>query len=210
MKKIYFVRHGETEVNATQLTHSSPTNPLSEKGRQQAEFIATRMSKLPLEALITSIFTRAKETAEAISKKTGLPAEPSELFGEALFISKYWDQPRTPESLLAYKNIYAHWGVPGYHEGNEENFEEVIERADKALSFLAQRPETHIGVVTHGLFLKTLLARALFGKDVTPKEQTAFAVGLLTQNTGLTIMNYTPEGETLWQLWTWNDHAHLG
>ena len=43
-----------------------------------------------------------------------------------------------------------------------ENFEDLIARADRALTFLGERREASLAVVTHGFFLRTLVARAVF------------------------------------------------
>lgn len=211
MKTIYFVRHGETEINVHGLVHSHPSNRLTEKGRQQAEYIAERCSTLPLQLLVSSTYTRAEETAECISKKNGLELEKSDLFVECRFISKYWDKPRTEESRQAIKLIGEKWGTPGFRVDDEENFKDVIRRAGAALEFLSHKSEEHIGVVTHGLFLRNLVARALFGASLTPKESNVFAYSLDMANTGLTVFHYNEkEIERPWKLWIWNDHAHLG
>ncbi len=174
MKHVYFVRHGETDVNASPVIHSSPTNPLNERGHAQAEFIAARCTKLPLEVLISSPFTRARQTAEHIAQKTGLQPIESDLFGECQFISMYWDKPRSEESAHALKEINDHWGDPDFHVSDEENFKDINERAQKALAFLAIRPEEQIGVVTHGLFLRHIVGKALFGDLYTPEMSNIF------------------------------------
>jgi broad specificity phosphatase PhoE len=209
MKYVYFVRHGETEVNVKQLNHSYPGDELTERGKEQAEFIAARCSKLPLQVLVTSTYTRAKQTANYIAQKTGLNPEESDLFTEVHFISKYWNKVRTLESEAALKSIHDNWGVPDYRVGDEENYEDIIARATKALNFLIQKPEEHIGVVTHGQFMRNLVAQALFGESITPHIQNAFARGFHVENTSLTILRYAPETEVVWRVMTWNDRAHL-
>src|SRR3989338_8930696 len=69
-KIVYFVRHGQSADNVAPV-FQSPDSPLNEKGQQQAESIAQRVSKLSFDALIASPFERAKQTAEAIAKATG-------------------------------------------------------------------------------------------------------------------------------------------
>ncbi|OGC80810.1 hypothetical protein A2943_02975 [Candidatus Adlerbacteria bacterium RIFCSPLOWO2_01_FULL_51_16] len=211
MKHIYFVRHGETETNAKKLHFSSPTDPLTQKGQEQARFMAERCSRLPLEALISSTFTRAKQTADAISQKTGLSPIDSDLFIECKFASKYWSKDRADvEALADLELIWKNWGVSDYRIADEENYEDIVERSDKALAFLVQRPEEHIGVVTHGLFLNNLIARALFGKSFTPEVSTTISISMETINTGLTIVRYDKDRvDRPWTLWVWNDHAHL-
>lgn len=82
-KIVYLVRHGESESNAARIiqSHDSPLSPL---GKTQAELIAARVSRISFDALISSPYTRAKETAEAIARRTGRNPEYSELFVERI------------------------------------------------------------------------------------------------------------------------------
>jgi broad specificity phosphatase PhoE len=210
LKYVYFVRHGESVGNVGNL-HSHPDQELTETGHKQAAFIAERCSKLPLQALIASTYTRAQQTAHYISEKTGLSIESSDLFVECKFLSKHWAKPSDdPEAQAALQQIFDNWGKPGYRLGDEENFEDVSSRADAALQLLAERPEEHVGVVTHGLFLRNLVARALFGKELTAQQANVFYWSFRTKNTGLTILLHDEAKKPLpWTLWVWNDHAHL-
>jgi broad specificity phosphatase PhoE len=81
MKKIYLIRHGQSEDN-TAARYQAPDSPLTEKGRDQARFAAERVSRLPIEAVVASPLPRARETAEIIAAKTGKAVEFSELFVE--------------------------------------------------------------------------------------------------------------------------------
>jgi len=67
-------------------------------------------------------------------------------------------------------------------------------------------------VVTHGWFLKVLLACTLFGKDILSRECGVFVNGIHMENTGLSIIGYDNEKDTAWPwyLSVVNDHAHLG
>jgi broad specificity phosphatase PhoE len=211
MKTVYFVRHGESEGNAKD-TYQDHTTALSEKGWQQAEYIANRCAKLPVEKIISSTFLRAKQTAEVIVKKVNVPIEHSDLLVE-------WNRPTEQrglvrngsEALAIDKAITDNWGVPGWRYSDEENFGELKERAERALELLASQKEDHVVAVTHGFFLRIILASALFGEELSPKEANILAGSLHTANTGLTILCYDEKKSVhRWWLWVWNDHAHLG
>ena len=212
MKKVYFVRHGESEANAGDF-HSSPPVPLTHKGREQAQFIAERCAKLPIEALITSSYVRTKQTAEFISKKIQIPAEESDLFVENRSVSTLWGKSRTEEaSKNTMQLITQNWGMPGFRVGDEENFEDIVHRVDAALDFLANKKEEHIGVVTHAGFMRNIVGRALFRDSFTPAVSTTIFRSLhVMENTGLTVLSYDGQNtEHPWMLWVWNDYAHLG
>ena len=66
MKKIFFVRHGESEGNVG-IRYQGPDSRLSSLGAEQALVIAKRCAKLPAECLISSTLNRAQQTAEIIS-----------------------------------------------------------------------------------------------------------------------------------------------
>lgn len=210
-KTVYFVRHGQSEGNVTPI-FQGPDSPLSEKGWEQAESIAERVSKLSFEALIASPFRRAKETAETIAKATNTQPEYSELFVERI----------KPESLNGAshederaKTVCHEWvkslHTSGMRVENGENFDDLLMRADKALEYLKNRPEKSLVVVTHGYFLRTMVARVLLGDFLSEGAFKRFHRMSSMENTGLTILRYqsTLGEESIWRLWIYNDHAHL-
>lgn len=93
-----------------------------------------------------------------------------------------------------------------------ENFDEIIARADKALTFLSERSEQALVVVTHGFFLRTMLSRILLGSTLQAENFRHFQTHARTQNTGLSVIKLIQKKEQIpaWRLWIFNDHAHLG
>jgi broad specificity phosphatase PhoE len=212
MKKVYFVRHGESESNAG-LLRSTVEVPLTLKGRGQAEFIAERVSKLPVEVIISSTMTRARETAEVIGEKTLKDIEFSNLFTEARAASEVQGKPRDSEETVRISNLFfENFGKPDWRYSDEENFFDLKDRARNALAYLAARPEENIAVVTHGFFMRIVIAYAMFGEELTAKECQQFTRLFHMENTGLSVLGYDPEKNESWPwwLWVWNDHAHLG
>jgi len=206
-KRIYFVRHGESEGNAGPMRQSLDC-PLTERGREQAEFVAARVTKIPFELLVSSTLERAKETAGTIHIKTGANIVYSDLFVERRRPSiTYGIEKSDPVGLEADREVAKHFTDPGYRHSDEENFDDLKARAENALSFLLSRPEQSIVVVTHGFFLRILAAVAVFGPELTSYECGQFIRALRMENTGLSVMEHSDEG---WTLPIWNDHAHLG
>jgi broad specificity phosphatase PhoE len=68
------VRHGETAANTGGVWHGSTDTPLSERGERQAERVAEHIAaeRMPAAALYASPLQRARRTAEAIARSTGL------------------------------------------------------------------------------------------------------------------------------------------
>lgn len=209
MKRVYFVRHGQTQTNVERL-HGDPSDPLTEEGLKQAAFIAERVAKLPVEAFIASPYVRTRQTAEFIAKKLGKEPEYSDLFVESWFVSGFAGIPESdPETEQIFATIREGYG-PGFKFRDEETYDDHTTRARAALDLLANRPEDQILVVTHGLFLKILIAHIIFDLKPTAQEIQKITWHLDTENTGITVFTYDPGRRTPWRLWIYNDHAHLG
>lgn len=211
MKNIYFIRHGESEGNTGPVRQDGFIH-LSDRGREQAAFMAERCSNLPIEILVASTMTRAQQTASIIGEKIEKEVVSSALFTERRRPSAQTGKSKDhPDALVIDKEIWSNFGIPGYRHSDEENFEDLRDRARQALEFLASRPEKHIAVVTHGFFMRILIAYVVFRERLTGKECELFMRTFHMENTGLTIIEHTgPDKEPPWRVWTWNDHAHLG
>ncbi|OGG62686.1 hypothetical protein A3C21_03675 [Candidatus Kaiserbacteria bacterium RIFCSPHIGHO2_02_FULL_59_21] len=217
MKTVYFVRHGESTGNIAPVYQAVDVT-LTDSGRKQARFVAERCEKLPIEGIISSNQTRAKETAEIIAEKTGHPVEFSELFRERRKPTELNGKPfGDPEA----ERINELWWQSLMDKGprvlDGENFADLKERAGQALDFLKARSEEHLLVVTHGFYMRYIVARALYGNNLDGKNFEPLARSLVMENTGITVLRYGAPavkqawGEaTPWTLWIWNDHAHLG
>lgn len=210
MKRIYLVRHGESEGNVG--THYQRENtPLTENGRAQAAFVAERAKKLPLDAIIASTMVRAQQTAAVIAKETGLSVESSALFVERRRPKEQiGNLKESSEAIEAEAGIIKSSGLSGFRYSDEENFDDLKTRTSEALRFLENRTEESLLVVTHGVFVRNLVARAIFGEDLTGKECSAILDTFTASNTGITVLQFDATKRVPWTLLTWNDHAHLG
>ncbi len=210
MKKVYFVRHGESEGNIAQRAQTA-VEPLTEKGIRQAGLIAKRMQNIPIDCVISSTMIRAHHTAEKIAEKIQKPIDFSELFVEnrrpSEVIGLHW-QDSVQLDIRAAEEVNKH--IPHYRFSDEENFEDLYERGKKAIELLENRPEQNILVVTHGMFMRNIIGYAIFGNTLTRDVYEKLKRGLITDNTGITLLRYDTEQKQPWALWTWNDHAHLG
>lgn len=212
LKVVYFVRHGQSEDNAAPVFQAAES-PLSELGKKQAEKIAHRISKIDFETLISSPLRRAKETTAEITRMTGKEAEFSNLFEER-------QKPRSlygkPQADAVAKKLWDTWEkslyTPGLRIEDGENYDDLVARADKALNFLAERREKSLVVVTHGYFLRTMIARVILGETLTAPAFEMFQSRVTMENTGLSALKFkrNNKGELIWRLWIYNDHAHLG
>lgn len=76
--KLYVTRHGETVVNARHQVSGRGDVPLTQRGLAQAQALADRAEKEPIDLILASPLQRAWNTAQAVARRKGLPvvAEP--------------------------------------------------------------------------------------------------------------------------------------
>lgn len=213
MKTVYFVRHAESGANIGGVREGEHTR-LSEEGGAQTRVLAKRCVHLHFETIITSPAQRAKDTAEAIARETKKLIECMDLFLErrrpSAQIGLLRDDPRAEElDQLIFHTLHE----PEWRHSDEETFAEMVGRAGDALALLENRPESHLLVVSHGIFTRTLFGCVLFGEQLTPRELQHFVYGTLLSNTGISALRLSDAGVgkgTRWRMLLWNDHAHLG
>lgn len=213
LKRIYFIRHAETEDNTTGRSQV-PEAPLSEKGRKQAEFIAERFLSIPVDAILSSPHERTKETSEIISKKIKKTVLYNQLFQElrrpSEIVGISFD---SPEYHRVINEIEKHELDPNFRYSDEETLFELEARARQALDVLIKQPGTDSILVAHTVFLKMIFAvmMTLDSKSsvVLFRELRYF---IEIQHTDISIVEYGEEsrGGLRWRLRVLNDRAHLG
>jgi broad specificity phosphatase PhoE len=73
MATLLLVRHGETDWNASGRLQGHTDRPLNDYGRRQARELADRLADDGVAAIYASDLSRAKETAEIVGARLGLP-----------------------------------------------------------------------------------------------------------------------------------------
>lgn len=82
-KRLFFVRHCQSEANALDILASRKDYGLSPEGRREAAGIAQKMSsRFPIDAVLSSPLTRARQTAAPIAAELGLEVTPNEYLTE--------------------------------------------------------------------------------------------------------------------------------
>lgn len=211
-KMVYLLRHGQSEANVARV-YQGLDSPLNEAGRGQAENVAERVAKLEFDVLLSSPLKRARQTAERISEKTGKEAEYVDLFVERVKPTDILDKPyEDKEAEALWREWEKSFRIAGVKAEDGESFEEVAERAGRALDYLRERPEEGMVVVTHGFFLRMIMAKVLLGDLLSVEVFANYIKATSVKNTGITVLKYVGgfEEESAWRLWVYNDHSHLG
>lgn len=207
MKRIYFVRHGETEGNVGKFFQTHDT-PLTERGYGGAKAIAERLRHLKIDAIVASPFYRAQQTAGYISDTLGKPIQTVESLHElqqSISVrGKLWD---SEEGLQFIEDREKNFLDPNWHIEGAENYHMVLERIKKTVDILENHPEENIVVVSHGLFLRYLAIYLILAKNEDGSLHMTMSKGLhQLSNVAITEFIYS---EGIWKLFTWNDHAHF-
>jgi broad specificity phosphatase PhoE len=152
-RRIYFVRHGETEANRQQpalLQGCRLDWPLSPRGRWQAERVRDVLAHVPVRAVISSPLRRAVETATIVAQPHGLQVACVAALRECdvgRWEGKSWEEIRQQDPEQ-YALFHQRPDLYGYPEG--ETFQQVAERIFPALEeIFTSYPSGDLVVVWH-------------------------------------------------------------
>lgn len=207
-KIIYFVRHGESEQNAVGIRQGE-MGPLSSKGREQVLGTAKKFphEKGRPQIIWASPLERTRETAAIIAEELHLKVKYTDLLKErrnpSEIIGRRADDPEVRRvSDLIDKSFHG----DDLRYSDEENFEDLKKRAERLLKFIAGRRHKRIIMVTHGIFLKMVIAYILHGKHLSASEYNTLSFFNPADNAGLTICTFTPHWfrKNEWKIITWN------
>lgn len=158
---IYFVRHGETDGNASR-TLQFPHTPLSARGHRQAERVGARLASVGAGAILASDFTRAAQTAEAIAAATGLP-----ITWEPLLQERHFGELRGKRYAdLDFDPMAEDYAPPGGEDW--PMFDARVAKAFAAVLAMRAGMAQPLIVVSHGLALRRMLRNHLGRPADTP------------------------------------------
>lgn len=188
--KFIFIRHGEAGNNAQAICNSNPSEifHLTENGKEQVKTAAGKITKV--NAIYTSPYTRAKETAEIIAEKSGFDKnkiKEDERLKELNF-GDFDGKPFSDYVKFDEKNIHAYdTPLPRGESYNDakKRFGEFLYEIDRL-----HKNETVV-VSTHGMGLEAVLAiiegaSLKRSKEIIDSPNPNFHVG------GMVSFDFTP------------------
>lgn len=212
LKHIYFIRHGESEGNAQQV-YQTLSEPLTERGRGEAQKAGERLHAMSFDAVLASDTTRTVETANAIADYIDAPPiEAHEILREIKRPSEFHSESVTePWTLEVKRQMREHADDPDWRWSDEENMHDQIARAQRALMMLADRTEEYLLVVTHGTFLRIMIGLMLHGEVFSPAMVRDYNRRFKTWNASISYAQRvaTDDRGIEWQLVSWNEQFHL-
>ncbi|MED5814047.1 histidine phosphatase family protein [Mycolicibacterium sp. 050232] len=208
--RITFIRHGESEGNASGLIDTKTPGPvLTQKGQQQAQAVADKLGDNNYDAIYASQMVRTQLTAGPMSQRLGLPIQV--LPGLQEIEAGVFEG--TPEANAAggYGLYPIAWALPGvipqipfdkstYMPGTNLNGYGFDERVDGALKTMYDNGDRNAVVFSHGgtiMFWTMMNATNLTTAQKLELLQTA-----ALKNTDYVVIEGNPEDG--WIVTDWN------
>lgn len=172
MGKFYFVRHGQTVWNVENKICGATDSPLTEKGHEQARETAAEIKRrmdageIHIDEIITSPLSRAYDTAEEISRITGIPMRKEQRLIEQNF-GKWESTPRDGQDFKLAKQNF----IDDY-EGGESMFR-VAQRIYNLLDDIRKEPDKVYLLVAHNGIARFIMS---YFENMTNEEFAAFGV----------------------------------
>lgn len=191
-RRFYFIRHGETLLNAKHIKQGAEGG-LSESGKQQAATVGAVLAPFGIKRIISSPYERAKETSAIISEKVHAPIIYTPLLAErrnaSVLIGK---STKDPEVIRIVDEMDLAYHEDEYRYADEENFQDLKIRAQKCLAYLAKTGRTQTCVVTHHAFLKMILSYILHREDLHLPTYVKLSFFNTSDNGGISICEFNP------------------
>jgi len=184
-KKIYLIRHGQTNFNLNGIVQGSGIDSsLNETGMLQAMAFHEHFSAFPFDVVFTSRLKRSQESVASFIS-AGVPHHPLAELNEINWGTKEGTKI-TPE-----EDAYYHWLLTQWQLGNTtlrieggESPEDVAQRQRKAIQEILAGDYTNILICMHGRAIRIMLCQLL--------NYPLHAMDIFEhQNLGLYVLNYT-------------------
>ena len=201
MTKIYLIRHAEAEGNLYRRIQGHWDGSITALGLQQIDALAQRFRHEHIDALYCSSLSRARVTAEAITRYHDVSAVATPRLTEirmGVWEGRAWGdvEHEFPEQMRYFNTDPEKWSVPG-----GEPIREVQKRMTRAIQDLAARHDGQtVAVVSHGMAIRAYLCTVL---GIPNSEMSTLPYG---DNTSVSLLLVDGERTTVEY---YNDNRHL-
>ncbi len=197
---IYFIRHGETELNRLNIVQGSGMDTeLNDLGRAQAKAFFEAYQGVDFELVVTSKLRRTHQTVQHFLDQE-IPWHQTEDINEICWGTHEGASPN-PERYRDFQALLAEWKSGNFDAAlpEGESARQLGDRVARFISWLRTRPEKKILVATHGRTLRAIITH-LKGISLTDMD------GVTHVNTGCYVAHF--DGDTF-VFERENDVAHL-
>ncbi len=196
---LHCVRHGESLYNAEGRLQGHLEVPLSPRGVQQAKATAEALAGQPIEAIYASPLCRARQTAEVIARRLGLPIRFDDRLKE-IDVGRL--QGRLRKELRGEEaEVLARWasGDPDFRLPGGESRRQVAKRGREAFEAIRRAGHAQVLIVAHGtVLLSTIKLLAGLALEGPPRT---------LQNASITTLRWPEHGPL--QILAIDQVAHL-
>jgi broad specificity phosphatase PhoE len=198
-RRIFLIRHGETEFNRLGVFRGRYDVDLNDAGRRQAGEIAQSLKGESIGLLLASPLVRATDTAAIIARELGIEYKIDEAFNNIDLGS--WQGVPKERVMKDYPDLWRRWNTEpeSMRVPHGETVEEVRERGFRRLQEIVDEGGGDFGVVTHRSVLKGLAASIL---NVPAPWFWKFYM----DNAAYSVFEHDASG---FVLTCWNSNAHL-
>jgi broad specificity phosphatase PhoE len=198
-KRIFLVRHGETEFNRLGVFRGRFEVDLNDAGRRQAGEIALALKGEKMDFLLASPLVRATETAAIIAGELGIEYTIDQAFNN-IDLGQWQGVPKE-RVMREYPDLWRRWVAEpeGMRVPDGETVVEVRERAFERLEEIVTKESGNFGVVTHRSVLKGLAAAIL-------NVPVPWFWKFYMDNAAYSVFEHDTSG---FVLTIWNSNAHL-
>ncbi len=141
MTHLYFVRHGQSKLNADGRIAGVLDTPLTDVGKAQAIITGQLAKDIGIDYIIASPLTRTHDTAKLIAREIGYDENKIEL--NPMFIERNFG---IMEGAV-YRPDTNYDGI-----ADAESTTDLLSRAERAVAYVESLPYDKILVVSHGSF----------------------------------------------------------
>ncbi len=193
VKYYYLVRHGETIMNKEH-KRQGEMGLLSPFGVEEVREVAKRLLNIKIDKMFVSPFERTRETGGIINSYLKLK-------DEQIIIAPLIAERRNPTNIVgkSYDDPVAKAFVdtmdeslhdPDLRISDEENFQDLKNRALSAQEYLIKNGEKYNLCITHGIFLKMFLGTLVYGEGLTVKQYAEITFYNAAHNAAITLIKY--------------------
>lgn len=201
VKKIYIIRHGQTDFNLKGIVQGSGVDSsLNATGQSQANAFYEKYQNVAFDKIYTSTLKRSFESVKGFID-LGIPHEKLSGLNEISWGVREGEEI-TPEEDKYYHRMLANWQKGETHhriEGGESPEDVVIRQKEAMKHILAQENEDTVLICMHGRAMRILMTHLL---NYPLSEMDAFE----HQNLCLYLLHYTG---SLFRVEKYNDTVHL-
>lgn len=178
MKKIYLIRHAQSESNAGIAIRPNPQINITEHGQKQAlalaDWLNEHLQNKPIQQVFVSPYIRTQQTAKPYLHQTARTATVLDLLHEINIFE--FEQIQS----LSFPNISQlakeFWLQPSCHKSGKtaDSFDDFYQRVQKGLKYFSQLQAGEYVAFTHGMWIGMLIWQLLHCHQRTFNDKQRF------------------------------------